>query len=152
MLRENSVPSSVPASYGNKSTVFDAIQLLLSRNDSLETPTNQSGLGATIVTRVTRGWVGVTVMSTVAVAVPPDEILFSMVAWAFEPAAVISLLRVLVPPISAILSIPALAVPPLLQKVTWSLWTAPINVVKCAPPGTPPGVTLVVHLPSKVTR
>ena len=53
---ENSVPSSVPASYGYKSTLCDASQSpCASSNVSPETPTNQSGLGATIVTRVTRG-------------------------------------------------------------------------------------------------
>ena len=51
--------------------------------------------------------------------------------------ALISDLRALVPPSSAILSIPALAVPPLLQKVTLPLCTAPIKGEKCAPDQTP---------------
>ena len=46
---------------------------------------------------------------------------------------------------------PAVAVPPLLQNETLLLWTAPIKVVKCAPPGMPPGVTAVVHFASKRT-
>ena len=153
LLSENSVPSSVPASYGNRSTVCDASHSFwaLSR-DSPETPTNQSGLGAIIVIRVTRGWVGLTVMSTVTVAVAPTLPLRSMVLDASEPAALISDLSVLVPPTSAMLSIPALAVPPLLQKVALLLCTAPIKGEKCAPDGRPPGVMLVVHLPSNVTR
>ena len=154
--RENSVPSSVPASQGNRSIVRDGCQPSSAavRRDSPETPTNQSGLGATIEVRVTGGWSVVSVMSTVAVAVPSDAMDCSMTARAFGMAALISDLRVLVPPISAILSIPALAVPPLLQKVTLPLCTAPIKVVKCAPDGTdtPPARALAVNLPSNVTR
>ena len=149
------MPSSVPASYGNRSTVCDASHSFWALNrDNPETPTNQSGLGAIIVTRVTRGWVGLRVMSTVTVAVTPILPLLSMVLDAAEPAAVISDLRALVPPTSAILSTPALAVPPLLQKVTLSLCTAPIKGEKCAPDGTatPVAVAVVVHLPSNATR
>ena len=56
-----------------------------------------------------------------------------------------------VDPSSATASIPGVAVPPGLQKVTRRLCTAPIKVVKCAPPTTPPGVLLVVHAPWNVT-
>ena len=93
-------------------------------------------LGATIEVRVTRGWSVVSVMSTVAVAVPPDAMDCSMTARAFSLAASISDLKVPVVPSSATASIPALAVPPLLQKVTLPLCTAPIKVVKCSPDGT----------------
>ena len=54
---ENSVPSSVPASHGYRFTVCDASQsACASSSDNPETPTNQSGLFATMESRVTRGW------------------------------------------------------------------------------------------------
>ena len=57
LISENSVPSSVPASHGYRFTVCDGSQsACVSSRDSPETPTNQSGLGATIESRVTRGW------------------------------------------------------------------------------------------------
>ena len=95
----------------------------------------------------------VSVMSTVAVAVPPNAMDCSMTARAFELAALISDLRLLVPPTSAMLSIPALAVPPSLQKVTLPLCTAPIKVVKCSPDGTdtPLASASSVNLPVNVT-
>ena len=62
-----------------------------------------------------------------------------------------SLLRSETPPTSAMDSTPALAVPPLSRKVTASLWTPPINLEKCAPEGTPPGVATTVHVPWNTT-
>ena len=103
-----------------------------------------------MVISVTRGWVLLASKLTLAFGVPPPPTPNSMrvSAWAL---ALISDLKVLVPPISATLSIPGVAVPPASQKVTLSLCVAPISVVKCALPGTPPGVTAVVQVPSKVT-
>ena len=117
-----------------------------SSRDSPWTPTNQSGLGAIIVTR---GWSVVTVKSPVAVGVPPPWRLFLMTATAFM-LALISVVKGPVFPSSATASIPRLAVPPALQKVAPELWTAPLKGEKCAPVGTPPGVAVVVHLPSNV--
>ena len=48
-------------------------------------------------------------------------------------------------------STPALAVWPPSRKVTAALWTPPTSREKCAPPGTPSGVTLLVHAPWNVT-
>ena len=56
-----------------------------------------------------------------------------------------------VPPVSATSSTPGVARPPLCQKVTSSLCTAPISVVKCAFGTTPPGVLSRVQLPWNVT-
>ena len=93
----------------------------------------------------------VTTMSTVAVAVPPDAMDFSKTVSTFM-LALISDLKASVVPSSATASTSALAVSPLLQKVALPLCTAPIKGEKCAPDGRPPVVTLVVHLPSNVTR
>ena len=61
---ENSSPFSVPASHGYNFTSCEGNQLpLASSRDSPETPTNQSGLGAIIVTSVTLGWSVVTATS-----------------------------------------------------------------------------------------
>ena len=148
----NSVPSSVPASYGNRSTCCRGRHCpRASSRDSPETPTNQSGLGAIMATSVTSGWVVVSVTSTVAVGVGPFGRPCSTTVTAFG-LALISDLKVAVLPVSATSSIPALAVPPLLQKTTPPSWTAPINGEKCALEITPPGVTPMVHVPSNVTR
>ncbi len=54
---QNSVPSSVPASHGYRFNARDDSQSpCASSRGSPKTPTNQSGLGATIESRVTRGW------------------------------------------------------------------------------------------------
>ena len=92
----------------------------------------------------------VSVKSAVTVSIAPNEGVLSTTATALE-LALISVLKRLVCPFSATASTPALAVPPLLQKVTLSLCRAPIKGEKCASDGTPPEVTLVVHLPSNVT-
>ena len=65
--------------------------------------------------------------------------------------ALISDSNLMVTPRSATSSTPGEARPPLRQKVTWSLCTAPINVVKCAPETTPSGVLAIVQLPWNVT-
>ena len=65
-------------------------------------------------------------------------------AWSEAP---ISDSNLPVAPSSATASTPGEARPPRRQKVTRSLWTAPIKVVKCAPPTTPSGVLAVVQLP-----
>ncbi len=54
---QNSVPSSVPVSQGYRFNARDDSQSpCASSRGSPKTPTNQSGLGATIESRVTRGW------------------------------------------------------------------------------------------------
>ncbi len=112
LLSEKPAPSSVPASNGCRYTVRDARQPpRLSSIDSPETPTNQSGVGATIVTRVTRGW---SVVS--ATAVKLSEAVGPMVTfvpsrtlrWS-SPAALISAFSRVVSPSSAIDSTPGLA-------------------------------------------
>ena len=147
LLSENSVPSSVPASYGKRSTSIEVLHSSdPSSNDSPDIPTNQSGLGPIMDRSVTRGCDLLAVMENDAVPVPPPltpcSITFSVCALAST-----SLLNVPVEPNSATSSTPALAVPPLCQKVTPLPWTPPISVVKCAPPTTPPGVLAVVQLP-----
>ena len=120
---ENSVPSSVPASHGYRFTTSDGSQSpCASSKDSPKTPVNQSGLGAIIVSRVTRGWsvVSVTVLM-VDELVGPILPLPRMTESAFGSAALTSFARVLVPPSSAINSTPALAMPPSLRKVTPAL-------------------------------
>ena len=84
-----------------------------------------------------------------AVGVAPEATDCSIAARAFDSAA-ISSLKVAVDPSSAIASTPALAVPPSSRKTASALWTAPIRVVKCAPVGTPLGLTPVVHSPVNV--
>ena len=57
LFRENSLPSSVPASQGYRFTSCDRSQWPWSSSrGSPETPTNQSGLRATMVVSVTRGY------------------------------------------------------------------------------------------------
>ena len=53
---ENSSPSSVPASYGYRLTECCVRHCPPPSRDSRETPTNQSGLGPIIETRVSMGW------------------------------------------------------------------------------------------------
>ena len=145
------MPSSVPASYGNRSiSSRDSHCAWASSRDRPETPTNQSGLGPIIESRVTRGWSLVTVTSNVALPLPPPPTPFLMTETAFE-LALISDWKVDVEPSSATFSTPVVAVPPGAQKVTMALCTAPISVVKCAPPTTPSGVLAVVQLPWNVT-
>ena len=56
LLKENSFPSSVPASYGYRATCRSDIHCpSLSSSDKPETPTNQSGLGPIIDTKVISG-------------------------------------------------------------------------------------------------
>ena len=55
------------------------------------------------------------------------------------------------PPTSAMASTPALLVAPLSTKTTSALCTPPTRREKCAPAGTPPGVTALVQAPLKVT-
>ena len=98
-------------------------------------------------TRVSRGWSVVTSMSNVALPLPPDPTECWTTDATSDPSASISDLNVPVDPSSATASIPGVAVPPELQNVTLLLCTAPIRVVKCAPPTTPPGVLVVVHSP-----
>ena len=113
-------------------------------------PTNQSGLGPIIDSRVTSGWSGVTSIVKVALAVPPRAMLCLMRAAAWGKALTSDSNRP-VTPSSATFSTPGEAGPPLRQNVTLSLWTAPTSVVKCAPETTPPGVLAVVQLPWNVT-
>ena len=145
---ENPSPSSVPASYGNRSTdCRERHRPPASSSDSPETPTNQSGLGPIIETRVSRGWAVVTSTSNVALPLPPGPGDFRTTDATSDPLARISDRSRLVAPSSATSSIPGLAVPPGLQNVTAPLCTAPIKVVKCAPGATPPGVASRVHSP-----
>ena len=149
---ENPLPSSVPASHGYRSTWSDSTQFPpASSSVSPETPTNQSGLGAIMVTSVTRGWSLVSVTVRAFDVVAPILPVPRTILRAFVPAFVTSLPRADVPPVSAIDSIPAVAASPLLRKVTPALWTAPMRREKCAPLGTPTGVAAAVHCPSNVT-
>lgn len=88
--------------------------------------------------------------SNVALPVPPKLTLCLMTESACA-LALISDRKVDVAPSSATPSTPAVAMPPDSQNVTISLCTAPIRVVKCALPTTPPGVLAVVQLPWNVT-
>ena len=92
-----------------------------------------------------------TSISNVALPLPPDPTDCWMTDATSAPLALISDRNVLVAPSSATPSIPEVAVSPGLQKVTLLLCTAPIRVVKCAPPTTPPGVLARVHSPWNVT-
>ena len=148
---ENSVPSSVPASYGKRSTTCDCRHSFEpSSRDTPETPTNQSGLGPIMDRSVTRGCVLVTSMLNVALPVPPPETPCSTTdrVWGLRAT---SPRKVAVEPSSATCSTPALARDPACQKVTPLPCTPPIRVVKCAPATTPPGVLASVQLPSNVT-
>ena len=70
----NSVPSSVPASYGKRSTTCDCRHSFApSSRDTPDTPTNQSGLGPIMDRSVTSGCVLVTSILNVAVPVPVLE-------------------------------------------------------------------------------
>ena len=91
-----------------------------------------------------------TSIEKVALAVPPLAMLCLMSAAAWGEALT-SDSNLGVTPSSATFSTPGEARPPLCQKVTSSLCTAPIRVVKWAPATTPPGVLSRVQLPSKVT-
>ena len=113
-------------------------------------PTNQSGLGPIIDSRVTSGWSLVTSIGKVALPVPPKVTLWLMISTAWGEASS-SDRNLLVMPVSATSSTPGEARPPLCQKVTSSLWTAPMRVVKCAFETTPPGVLSRVQLPWNVT-
>ena len=146
---ENSSPFSVPASHGYSCTSCDDNQLpLASSRDSPETPTNQSGLGATMVTSVTSGWSVVSVTARLFIPVGPMKSVSPLTTLrASGPAPVTSLLRTDVPPTSAIDSTPAVTASPLLRNVASALWTAPIRREKCAPLGTPSGVAAVVQSP-----
>ena len=76
---ENSVPSSVPASYGKRSTTCDwRHSFAPSSRDTPEMPTNQSGLGAIMERSVTNGCVLVTSIVNVALPVPPPATPCSM--------------------------------------------------------------------------
>ena len=113
-------------------------------------PTNQSGLGPIIESRVTSGWSLVTSIGKVAVPVPPETTL-CLTTTATWGEASSSDRNLLVKPVSATSSTPGEARPPLCQKVTSSLCTAPMRVVKCALETTPPGVLSRVQLPWNVT-
>ncbi len=151
---ENPVPSSVPASNGCRVTVRDGRQPpRLSSIDSPETPTNQSGLGATIVNRVTRGWsvVSATPVKLSEAVGPMEPVVPSRTLRWSAPAAWISPFSRVVPPSSAIDSTPGLACLSSVTKTTSPLWTPPTSREKCAPAGTPSGVAAVVQSPSNVT-
>ena len=106
---ENSVPSSVPASYGKRSTSSDRTHWPApSSRDSPDTPTNQSGLGAIMDRSVTCGCSLVTSMVNVAVPVPPPETPSSMTDRVCELRWT-SPRKVPVEPSSATNSTPALA-------------------------------------------
>ena len=99
---------------------------------------------------MTRGWDGVRGMVKVDLPLPPPE----TPSWMTERVcglARTSLRKVATAPSSATSSTPALAMLPLDQNVTSPECTAPISVVKCAPPTTPPGVLEMVQLPSNST-
>ena len=113
-------------------------------------PTNQSGLGPIIDSRVTSGWSVVTSIEKVALPVPPKATLWLMTVAAWGEASS-SDRNLPVKPVSATSSTPGEARPPLRQKVTSSLCTAPIRVVKCAFETTPSGVLSRVQLPWNVT-
>ena len=154
LLRENSLPSSVPASYGNSSTLPWCIHAPSApSNGSPDTPTNQSGLGATIDASVTEACPPDTIISKPATGVPPETSGCRIISEASGPDATTSDRNSPVRPVSAMISVPSLATPPRSQKTTPLLCTAPISVVKCAPPGTPtPGASApVVNAPVNVT-
>ena len=149
---EKSSPSSVPASYGKRSTTCDSRHSSApSSRDTPDTPTNQSGLGPIIDRSVTRGCVLVTSILNVALPVPPPATPCCMTNRVCGLAAT-SLRKVPVKPVSATPSTPGLARSPARQNVTPLPCTPPISVVKCPPGATPPGVLARVQLPSNVTR
>ena len=87
LLSEKSVPSSVPASYGKRSTSIEVLHSSdPSSNDCPDIPTNQSGLGPIMDRSVTRGCDLLAVMENDAVPVPPPltpcSITFSVCALA----------------------------------------------------------------------
>ena len=113
-------------------------------------PTNQSGLGPIIDSRVTSGWSEVRSIENVAPPVPPNWTL-SLMTVATSGEARNSDSNLPVKPVSATCSTPREAWPPGRQNVTPPSWAAPISVVKCASPWTPPGVLSRVQLPSNFT-
>ena len=101
-------PLSVPASYGRRSTVRSSSQTPSSRSDRPWTPTNQSGLGAIMLTSVTSGCSDPMVKVRLTLPgdrpMPPPE--RSAPAEPAPMAAFTSLVSGNLEPVSAMLSIP----------------------------------------------
>jgi hypothetical protein len=146
-------PSSVPESYAYRSMLLVSTQLLFSQRSKFETPTNQSGLGAIIETKVTFEKSGVISKFTLTdpgeVLIPSPDNRFSAVPAAI--ADVTSSLKSVLLPVSAMLSIPVDAIAPDSHKVTFPLWVAPINPEKCGFEGKSIGCVTSLQTLSKVT-